>query len=174
MFIFTVLHQYCTFVNALVLLSLSPCNDLIFFYLLFQLIQNRPCISEFKKKNQAQNFSGGGWVLPLTLSLQECLMEFCKVTLIFDSADKILWCGYSNKSGTYTWPVLTHGAICFSKFHNMKFGNLVEICFRLNLTVKGLMAYIPNWEAPPERGTFFRLGLWKGMDFKSRSKWKGL
>ena len=55
--------------------------------------------------------------------------------------------------------VLTHGAICFSKFHNMKFGNLVEICFRLNLTVKGLMAYIPNWEAPPERGTFFRLGL---------------
>ena len=34
-------------------------------------------------------------------------------------------------------PVLTHGAICFSKFHIMKFGNLVKICFRLNLVVIG-------------------------------------
>ena len=36
-------------------------------------------------------------------------------------------------------PVLTHGAICFSNFHKMKFGNLVEIYFRLNLAVKGLI-----------------------------------
>ena len=71
----------------------------------------------------------------LTLSLPECLMEFCKVTLTFDSADKILWCDHSNESSL---PVLTHGAICFSKFHKMKPGNLVEICFRLNLAVKGL------------------------------------
>ena len=35
-------------------------------------------------------------------------------------------------------PVLTHGAICFSKFHKMKFGNVVEICFWLNLAVRGL------------------------------------
>ena len=31
-----------------------------------------------------------------------------------------------------------HGAIHFSKFHKMKFGNLVEICFWPNLAVKGL------------------------------------
>ena len=30
------------------------------------------------------------------------------------------------------------GSICFSKFHKMKFGHLVEICFCLNLAVKGL------------------------------------
>ena len=35
-------------------------------------------------------------------------------------------------------PVLTRGAICFSKFHKMEFRNLVEICFLVNLTVNGL------------------------------------
>ena len=49
--------------------------------------------------------------------------------------DEILRCDHSNESSL---PVLTHGAICFSKFHKMKFGNLVEICFWLNLAVKGL------------------------------------
>ena len=34
----------------------------------------------------------------LTLSLPEYLMEFCKVTLTFESADKILWCDHSNES----------------------------------------------------------------------------
>ena len=62
-------------------------------------------------------------------------MEFCKVTLTFESADEILWCDHSNETSL---PVLTHGAIYFSKFHKMKFGNLVEICFWLNLAVKGL------------------------------------
>ena len=71
-----------------------------------------------------------------TLSLPECLMEFCKVTLTFESAVQILRCEYSNESSL---PVLTHGAICFSKFHKMKFRNLVENCFWLNLAVKGLM-----------------------------------
>ena len=60
-------------------------------------------------------------------------MEFCKVTLTFESVDEILWCDHSNESSL---PVLTHGAICFPKFHKMKFGNLVQICFRLNLAVK--------------------------------------
>ena len=73
--------------------------------------------------------------LRLTLSLPECLMEFCKVTLTFEFVDEILWCDHSSESSL---PVLTHGAICFSKFHKMKCGNLVEICFRLNLAVKGL------------------------------------
>ena len=45
----------------------------------------------------------------LTFPLPDCLMGFYKVTLTFDSVNKIL----SNGSSL---PVLTHGAICFSKF----------------------------------------------------------
>ena len=73
--------------------------------------------------------------LSLTLSLPECLIEFCKVTLPFEPADQILRCDHSSESSL---PVLTYGAICFSKFPKMKFGHLVEICFWLNLAVKGL------------------------------------
>ena len=62
--------------------------------------------------------------LYLTLSLPECLMEFCKVT--FQSADEILWCDHSNESSL---PVLAHDAICFSKFHKVKFGNLLSVKF---------------------------------------------
>ena len=73
-------------------------------------------------------------------------MEFFKVILTFDSVDKILRYDNSNESSL---PALKHGAICFSK---MKCGNLFEICFRLNLVVKGLsiapsllvcLAYMP-------------------------------
>ena len=72
----------------------------------------------------------------LTLSLPECLMEFCKVTLTFESMDEILWCDHSNESSL---PVLSHNAIFFSsKFQKMKFANLVEICFWPHLAVKGL------------------------------------
>ena len=66
------------------------------------------------------------FTLSLTLSLPECLMEFCKVTLTFESVDEILWCDHSNESSL---PVVTHGDICFSKFHKMKFRHLVEIAF---------------------------------------------
>ena len=72
--------------------------------------------------------------IALTLSLPEYLVESCKVTLTFESVDEIVWCDHSNES---SMPVLAHGAIYFSKFHKMKFGNLVEICFWLNLAVKG-------------------------------------
>ena len=72
----------------------------------------------------------------LTLSLPECLMEFCNVTPTFESADKILWCDHSNETSL---PVLSHGAVCFSKFYKMKFGDLIKICFRLKLAVKGLI-----------------------------------
>ena len=78
----------------------------------------------------------------LTLSLPECLIEFCNVTLTFESADKILWCNLSNESSL---PVLTHGATCFSKFHKIKFGKLVEACFWLNLAVKGLKNWCFCW-----------------------------
>ena len=61
-------------------------------------------------------------------------MEFCKVTLTFESADEILWCDYSNENSS---ALLSRGTICFSKFYKMKFGNLVEICFWLHLAVKG-------------------------------------
>ena len=62
-------------------------------------------------------------------------MEFCKVTLTFESADEILQCDHSNKSSLL---VLSHGAICFSKLHKMKFGHFVKISFQLNLAVIGL------------------------------------
>ena len=62
-------------------------------------------------------------------------MEFCKVTLTFESADEILQCDHSNESSLL---VLSHGAICFSKLHKMKFGHFVKISFQLNLAVVGL------------------------------------
>ena len=52
-------------------------------------------------------------------SLPECLMEICKVTLTFQSVDKILRCDHSNESSL---PLLSHDAICFPNFHKMKFG----------------------------------------------------
>ena len=58
------------------------------------------------------------------------------MTLTFVSAVQILRCDHSNETSL---PVLTHGAICFSKFHKMTLRNLVENCFWLNLAVKGLM-----------------------------------
>ena len=75
----------------------------------------------------------------LTLSLPDCLMEFCNVTLTFESVDKILWCDHSNESSL---PVLTHGVLCFSKFYKMTFRHLVEICFWLNLALKGLSSSV--------------------------------
>ena len=42
---------------------------------------------------------------------------------------------HSNESSL---PVLSHDAICLSKFQKMKFGNLVEICLWPHLAVKGL------------------------------------
>ena len=71
----------------------------------------------------------------LTLSLPECLIEFCKVTLTFGFVDEILWCDHSNETSL---PVLSHDAICLSKFKKMKFGNLVEICLWPHLAVQGL------------------------------------
>ena len=37
-------------------------------------------------------------------------MAFCKVTLTFESEDKILWSDHSNETSL---PVLSHGTICF-------------------------------------------------------------
>ena len=71
----------------------------------------------------------------LTLSLPECLIEFCKVTLTFESVDEILWCDHSNESSL---PVLSQDAICLLKFKKMKFRNLLEICLWPHLAVKGL------------------------------------
>ena len=48
------------------------------------------------------------------------------VTLTFESVDEILRCDHSIESSL---PVLSHNAICFKKFHKVKCGHLVEICF---------------------------------------------
>ena len=97
------------------------------------------------------------------------------VDLAFEAVDEILWCDHSNDS---------HGANCFSKFHKMKFGNLVEICFWLNLAVKGLttpqivtspiLPYFPS--SQPEYQAFlegqgrgdFRWGSGEGGEEKGR------
>ena len=43
-----------------------------------------------------------------------------KVVLTFESVDEILWCDHSNETSL---PVLSHDAICFSKFYKIwKFG----------------------------------------------------
>ena len=61
--------------------------------------------------------------------------EFCKVTLTFESVDKILWCDHSNESSL---PLLSHDAICFSQFWKTKLGNLVKTYLWPHLAVKGL------------------------------------
>ena len=60
--------------------------------------------------------------------------------LTFESADEILSCDHSNESSL---PALLHCAICSSQFHKIQFGNLVEICFWLNLAVKVLKLTCP-------------------------------
>ena len=52
--------------------------------------------------------------------LPEWIMEFCKVFLNFDSVDEILWSDHSNETSL---PIISHGAICLSKFYKMKFMN---------------------------------------------------
>ena len=64
------------------------------------------------------------FLISSTPSLPECLMEFCKVALTFESVDETLWSDHSNETSL---PVLTHGATCFSKFHKTKFGIFCEI-----------------------------------------------
>ena len=99
--------------------------------------------------------------ISLTLSLPGCLMEFCKVTLAFESVDEILWCDHSNESSL---PVLSHDAICFSQFWKMKFGNLVETCLWPHLAVKGLINYI-RWSSrlklPFSEQTLLIMSLWR-------------
>ena len=51
-------------------------------------------------------------------------MEFCEVTLTFESVDETLWSDHSNET---TLPVLTHGKTCFSRFHKMRFGIFCRI-----------------------------------------------
>ena len=46
------------------------------------------------------------------------------VVLTFESVDEILWCFHSNETSL---AVLSHGTVCFSAFHKMKFGNFVKL-----------------------------------------------
>ena len=60
-------------------------------------------------------------------------MEFCKVTLTFESADEILWCDHSNESSL---PVLTHGAILENEI--CKFGGNLPLATFGSERVKSL------------------------------------
>ena len=79
--------------------------------------------NNISKQNKEYYYSYS-FLISLTLSLPECLMEFCKVAVTFESVDETLWCDHSNETSL---PVLTHGATCFSKFHKMKFGIFCRI-----------------------------------------------
>ena len=69
----------------------------------------------------------------LTLWLPECLMEFCKVTLSFESVDQILIdVTIQIKSLCLHLHMML---VVFQNFTKWKFG---QICFSLNLAVKGL------------------------------------
>ena len=57
----------------------------------------------------------------LTLSLPECLIEFCEVTLTFESVDEILWCDNSNER-----PQSAHGESHALK--TIEFWQLEVIC----------------------------------------------
>ena len=79
-----------------------------------------------------------------------------KVVLTFESVDEILWCDHSNESSL---PILSHDAICLSKFHKMKFGNLVEICLWPHLAVKGLFNNLYYTEAMAREALYFDFRL---------------
>ena len=63
---------------------------------------------------------GSGWYDSSILLLPELMMRFCKVALTLKSVDQIQSCDHSNETSLV---VCSHGAICFSKFCKMKFGN---------------------------------------------------
>ena len=93
--------------------------------------------------------------------------------------DEILWWDHLNESSL-------PGAICYSKFHKMKFENLAEICFWLNLAVRVLRNsfwqyrwIFPNWPPPnviKNRGRVHFKELVQNIStyFQRKSKWKGL
>ena len=51
-------------------------------------------------------------------------MAFYKEALTFESMDETLWSYHSNETSL---SVLSHGAICFSKFYKTKFGIFCSI-----------------------------------------------
>ena len=56
------------------------------------------------------------------------LIIWCAI-LPFESMNEILWCDHFNKAPLV---ILSHGAICFSAFYKMKFGNR---CQNLTLVI---------------------------------------
>ena len=61
--------------------SLVFLMQVIQFYPYLRIVSIYACIT-YKKTNKEE--------IPLTLSRPDCLMEFCKVTLTFESVDEIL------------------------------------------------------------------------------------
>ena len=58
----------------------------------------------------------------LNLLLPECLMEFCKKTQLLSLRAKSY--DVTTQMKALCLPVLTHGAICLSKFHKNAFGQI--------------------------------------------------
>ena len=74
----------------------------------------------------------------------EYKMASGKVALTFESVDEILMCNHSNDTSLL---VLSHGTICSSTFHKIKFGNFANCWLCWLLAVKELIPVtdLPNW-----------------------------
>ena len=59
------------------------------------------------------------------------------VVVTFESVDEILWCGPSNKTSFMV--VLSHDAICFSKFY--KFNEILNFCPFLPWSLLGVKRF---------------------------------
>ena len=106
---------YLSRINIMCYLSLSlpSLSPKIFLVILLENAKNHKALNVLP---EGISFDGD----ILTLSLPEWIMEFCKVFLNFDSVDEILWSDHSNETSL---PIISHGAICLSKFYKMKFMN---------------------------------------------------
>ena len=65
----------------------NPCNNAIRGWSLMLVLSFAP---------RGLSAGDSGFPISLTVSLPESLIEFCKVTLTFESVDEILWCDHSN------------------------------------------------------------------------------
>ena len=80
----------------------------------------------------------------LNLSLSECLIEFCEVTLW------VLWCDHSNKSSL---PLLTHGAISFFKVWENEIGTFVWSLLLAKFGSERVKWSLSPYNVPLSKGT---------------------
>ena len=65
-------------------------------------------------------------------------MEFCKVTLTFESTDEILWCYHSNETSS---AVLSHGTIYLVCSSNLESVDEILWCYHSNETSSAVLSH---------------------------------